>query len=199
MLMKKLTTITDLGLSHLFFGGKILFLLIVTVFLFSCKSVKTTTNDKSSYTSKDSVRIVIVERVDSLIVHDTLVVHDTTYTQQEKNTNIQFGPGGGTYNALTGEATNVTSLSLNETILQLQITNRMQASTIVDLTKENALLNNRLSTVDSKKDVQTSVKEAPNNWNVWLIIGSILGAAIMFALIFTLKKIPVTRWLVAWI
>ena len=198
--MKKLTTIIDLGTSCLNCGGKALLLLIVTVILFSCKSVKTTINDQSSYSSKDSIRTVFIERIDSFFVHDTLVVHDTTYIQQEKNTNIQFGVGGGTYNAITGEATNVTSLSLNETILQLQVTNRIQASTIVDLTKENTLLNNRLSTFHGQKDIQTSVKETTaNNWYVWLIIGAILGSVIMFALIFALKKIPVTSWLVSWI
>ncbi len=197
--MKKITITSEVGPGCLLFVGKAMFVLIVAILLFSCKSVKTTTNDESSYHSKDSIRTVVVESVDSFFVHDTLVVHDTLYTQQEKNTSIQFGAGGGTYNALTGEATNVTSLSLNETILQLQITNRMQASTIVDLTKENALLQNKVSSVEDKKDVQTSVKETPNNWHSWLIIGLILGAAIMFCLIFALKKIPATSWLVAWI
>ena len=196
--MKK-KIVTEVGPGCLLFVGKAMFVLIVAILLFSCKSVKTTTNDESSYKSKDSIRTVIIERVDSFIVRDTLVVHDTLYTQQEKNTSIQFGAGGGTYNALTGEATNVTSLSLNETILQLQITNRMQASTIVDLTKENALLQNKVSSVDNKKDVQTTVKETSNNWHLWLIIGFILGAALMFCLIFALKKIPATSWLVAWI
>ena len=178
---------------------KSILLLLVSVLLFSCKSVKTTTNDQSSYNSKDSIRTIIIERVDSFIVRDTLIIRDTTYLEQEKNTSIQFGAGGGTYNAITGEATNILSLNLNETLTQLQITNRIQASTIIDLTKENALLQNKVSSVDEKKDIQTSVKETPNNWYWWLIIGVILGAALMFCLIFALKKIPATSWLVAWI
>ena len=178
---------------------KSILLILVSILLFSCKSIKTTTNDQSSYNSKDSIRTVIIERVDSFIERDTLIIRDTTYLEQEKNTSIQFGAGGGTYNAITGEATNVTSLSLNETLLQLQITNKMQASTIVDLTKENASLKNKVSSVEDKKDVQTSVKETPNSWHTWLIVGLILGAILMFALIYTLKKLPLTQWLVAWI
>ena len=178
---------------------KSILLLLVFVLLFSCKSVKTTTNDQSSYNSKDSIRTVIVERVDSFIERDTLIIRDTTYLEQEKNTSIQFGVGGGTYNAITGEATNILSLNLNETLTQLQITNRIQASTIIDLTKENALLQNKVSSVDEKKDIQTSVKETPNSWQTWLIVGLILGAILMFALIYTLKKLPLTQWLVVWI
>lgn len=187
---------SEVGPGCLLFFGKAMFILIVALILFSCKSVKTKTNDQSSYRSKDSIRTVIIERVDSFFVHDTLVIHDTLYTQQEKNTNIQFGAGGGTYNAITGEATNVTSLSLNETILQLQIINKQQASTIVELIKDNAALNEKISKVDDKKDVHTSVKETPNdNWYWWLITGAVL----MFALIFTLNRIPATRWLLAWL
>ena len=85
---------------------KFILMLLVSILLFSCKSVKTTTNDQSSYNSKDSVRTVIIERVDSFIARDTLIIRDTTYLEQEKNTSIQFGSGGGTYNAITGEATN---------------------------------------------------------------------------------------------
>lgn len=178
---------------------KSILLLLVSVLLFSCKSVKSITNDQSSYNSKDSIRTVIIERVDSFIARDTLIIRDTTYLEQEKNTSIQFGAGGGTYNAITGEATNILSLNLNETLTQLQITNRIQASTIIDLTKENALLQNKVSSVDEKKDIQTSVKETPNSWQTWLIVGLILGAILMFALIYTLKKLPLTQWLVAWI
>ena len=112
---------------------------------------------------------------------------------------MQLGAGGGTYHAITGEATNIVSLNLNETLTQLQITNRIQASTIIELTKENALLQNKASSIDEKKDIQTSVKETPNSWQTWLIVGLILGAILMFALIYILKKLPLTQWLVAWI
>ena len=178
---------------------QIIILSLFAALLFSCKSVKTTTNDQSSYNSKDSIRTVIIERVDSFIARDTLIIRDTTYLEQEKNTSIQFGEGGGTYNAITGEATNIVSLNLNETLTQLQITNRIQASTIIDLAKENAILQNKVSSVDEKKDIQTSVKETSNSWQTWLIVGLILGAILMFALIYTLKKLPLTQWLVAWI
>ena len=167
---------------------KFILMLLVSVLLFSCKSIKTTTNDESSYKSKDSIRTVVVERVDSFIMHDTLIVRDTAYVEQEKNTSIQFGAGGGTYNAITGEATNILSLNLNETLTQLQITNRIQASTIIDLTKENAILQNKVSSIDEKKDIQTSVKETPNSWQTWLIVGLILGAILMFALIYILMR-----------
>ena len=197
--MKKITITSEVVPGCLLFFGKAMFVLIVAILLFSCKSVKTTTNDESSYKSKDSIRTVVVERVDSFIERDTLIIRDTTYLEQEKNTSIQFGVGGGTYNAITGEATNILSLNLNETLTQLQITNRIQASTIIDLTKENALLQNKVSSVDEKKDIQTSVKETPNSWQTWLIVGLILGAILMFALIYTLKKLPLTQWLVAWI
>lgn len=83
-----------------------------------------------------------VETSDSIgsavkVVHDTVIVHDTIYTssktitdaETEEETILNFADGGGTYNANTGEATNVKSATTKKSKREKELEERLEKMT----------------------------------------------------------------------
>ena len=93
------------GCRDLFIGYAIGLVItaLCCIFFSGCKTVQTS----EKVNVRDSVAI---HYKDSIIWHHRDSVHlieQHVTLQDSSQLNIQFGPGGGTYNAHTGEATNV--------------------------------------------------------------------------------------------
>ena len=88
-----------------------LFVTLCVLFLLSCKTVQV----KEQINVRDSV---VYQYRDSIIYHHRDSVNIITqHVQLDDSTHlfIQFGQGGGTYNAKTGEATNVAGVQQTDT------------------------------------------------------------------------------------
>lgn len=174
----------------------ILAAIAVSYIMTSCKTIETTSTDKSKIDRKDSVTKIVETKTDT--IYKTIVVEkkDSSTNEKQSSTEIVFGSGGGTWNATTGEATNVSSVKTNETEknLRLQVSNL--ESEITDLHKELQEKSDSITQLKQQNNVQTTHKEKPkSNWYWWLIIGFGLGVGVIIAL----KKIPATSWLMKWL
>lgn len=161
-----------------------------------CKTIETTHTDLSTTDRKDSVRTEIKHITDTIYQTIYVTQKDSTANEKESTTEITFGNGGGTWNATTGEATNVSSVKTNETEknLRLQVSNL--ESEITDLHKELQEKSDSITQLKQQNNVQTTHKEKPkSNWYWWLIIGFGLGVGVVIAL----KKTPATSWLMKWL
>ena len=101
------------GCRDLFIGYAIGLVLtaLCCIFFSGCKTVQTS----EKVNVRDSVAI---HYKDSIIWHHRDSVHlieQHVTLQDSSQLNIQFGPGGGTYNAHTGEATNVAAVQHTDT------------------------------------------------------------------------------------
>ena len=94
---------------------------LMCVMFFSCKSVQTET----VINYKDSTIVHTITDTTHITVTDTIHVEASKENESESETEIQFGEGGGTWNALTGEATNVINVkqSTREKELQQMVMN----------------------------------------------------------------------------
>lgn len=81
-------------------------LAIVGILLTGCKTV----HDTTAVTIRDSVIVHYVTDTVHEVIHDTAGIQVTQSVKTNEGTEIEFSDGGGTYNAKTGEATNVSSV-----------------------------------------------------------------------------------------
>ena len=174
----------------------ILAAIAISYIMTSCKTIETTLNDTSKTDKTDSLKKEIVVKTDT--IYQTIVVEkkDSSTNEKKSSTEIVFGNGGGTWNAQTGEATNVQSVKTSETEknLRLQVSNL--ESQLTDLHKELQMKNDSISKLNQQNNIVEKYKEKPkNNWYWWLVIGFGLGLGVVIAL----KKIPATSWLMAWL
>lgn len=102
--------------------GFSIFLLIFSLFfaicvlLGSCKTIKTETQ----IVYKDSTIVHTITDTAHITVTDTIHVEASKENESESETEIVFGDGGGTWNATTGEATNVASVKQSSKEKELQ-------------------------------------------------------------------------------
>lgn len=102
--------------------GFSVFLLIFSIFfaicilLGSCKTIKTETQ----IVYKDSTIVHTITDTAHITVTDTIHVEASKENESESETEIVFGDGGGTWNATTGEATNVASVKQSSKEKELQ-------------------------------------------------------------------------------
>ena len=86
-------------------------LIAVALAMFGCKTVNVKENvnvrDSVVYNYKDSIRWHYRDSV--------VTIYNRVTVQDSSGLVIQFGEGGGTYNAKTGEATNVTGVQQSDT------------------------------------------------------------------------------------
>ena len=110
--------------------GKVLLLwcliVLLAFFCTSCRSIKT----EVQYEYRDSVITHHVIDTTHVTVFDTTHVESSSQSYKDDELEIQFGSGGGTYNAQTGEATNVSSVHQKSKEKELQNTIITQAHTI---------------------------------------------------------------------
>ncbi|NCC99994.1 MAG: hypothetical protein EOL95_09895 [Bacteroidia bacterium] len=160
-----------------------------------CKTIKTTLTDNSTIERKDDIKTASID--DTITANSTEEIHKTDSTNSEKqsHTGIVFGSGGGTYNLITGMATNVSHVSISEKEKQMQRlieiykqTEQRNQSTIIHLQDSisNLLQQNKISTTKEEKEM---------NWWKFLLSGVAIGAA----LIIFLKKFPYTKPFLFWL
>ena len=177
----------------------IVFVVLFLILIFastSCVTKKVTDNSRIETQQKDSVRVEILR---DTIYFEKLVkeyVKDTSSTQSDENTTINFLPSGGSYNAKTGDATNVSSVNVSLQVKMLKSRVQMyEAQEKAWHSREQELLS-RINEQNSiqQNDVSTKTKTNVNGW--WWFLS---GAVLMFALIFFLKRFPYTSWLFKWL
>lgn len=129
----------------------------------SCKTpaaVSTTTDTQDSSRTDHRESLAMADSLHSGIktIHDTIIIHDTIYRNEkvvrdaetETETTIHFGEGGGTYNAKTGDATNVTGVGTKESKKEHELRERVE-----QLIHDNTTLKHE---VDSVVDANTTLK-----------------------------------------
>ncbi len=167
----------------------ILAAIAVSYIMTSCKTIETTSTDKSKIDRKDSVVRVVETKTDT--IYKTIVVEKKDSSTNEKSGQVEivFADGGGTWNATTGEATNVSSVKTSEAEKNFQIKIEYMEVKITELHKELKVKSDSIAQLKQQNNVQTTHKEKPRtNWYWWLVIGFGLGVGVVIAL----KKVPIT-------
>lgn len=177
--------------------GFILSLCVLLLIISSgCKSIETSLTDNSHINRKDSTTKETIVITDTIYQTIYVQVKDSSSNEKQSSTEIVFGNGGGTWNAATGEATNVSSVKTNESEKNL----RLQVSSLEEeLFELHNMLQSKTDSINELKqqnNIQHSHTEKPkSNWYWWLLVGFGLGVGVVIAL----KKIPATSWLMTWL
>lgn len=177
--------------------GLILTLSLILLFMSGgCKSIETTLSDNSHINRKDSTNKEIIVKTDTIYQTIYVQVKDSSSNEKQSSTEIVFGNGGGTWNATTGEATNVSSVKTNESEKNL----RLQLSSLEkELFELHNILQSKTDSIAQLKQQNnikhTHTEKPKSNWYWWLVVGFVLGVGVVIAL----KKIPATSWLMTWL
>lgn len=176
------------------------FIILLLIFIFgmflmfimqSCNVTRKVT-DNSKIEREDSVSTSTLHFDNNL----TLTLHDDRESGKwnENLLHITFGAGGGTYNAKTGEANNVSSVKESNKGYEKVIEHK--DSIINSLTTIIEAKNDSISRLKQQNDIETEnkVEDSAGKWIVIVIAIYIFG----FFTPFILKKIPQTSWLLFW-
>ena len=159
--------------------------LVFAVMFTSCKTPAAVTTD-NHVDKNDSARTELK------IVHDTIIIHDTIYRNEktikvaetESETTIHFGEGGGTYNAKTGDATNVTGVGTKESKREHELKELNEKLISENTTLHHAVdslsdvVNNYSS--DSHSDTQPVTM---NKWERFIYVSGIVAWCVIIILI----------------
>jgi predicted RND superfamily exporter protein len=161
-----------------------------------CKTSKTTINDKSEI--NETTNIVEDVRSDSTSTNQTK--EETTKTSEKETINekteLTFGEGGGTYNANTGEFTNVVGAKIDSEKDKQKEESKTKNEETNQTKSEFTSKTDSTTQVNNKLDVESEVEETYQMDWYWFMI---IGALLMLIAIVVLRKYPATRWLLAWI
>ena len=176
------------------------FIILLLVFIFgmflmfimqSCDVTRNVT-DNSRTEREDSVSTSMLRFDNDL----TLTLHDNRESGKwsENLLHITFGAGGGTYNAKTGEANNVSSVKESNKGYEKEIERKdsiINSLTAVIVTKDDSI-----SSLKQQNDIEaeTKVEDSAGKWIAIAISCFVFG----FFTPFILKKIPQTSWLLFW-
>ena len=171
-------------------------LMAFLILFFSCKTTKTTINDKSEI--KDSTNVKVELWQDSTLTQQSSEKTQETSEKEvtTEDTTITFGQGGGTYNTNTGEATNVSSIKTNKESerLKTELSTLKEKYEQAQSTLQSVL--DSIANIDRSMDIETEVEETYQaSWYWWLAIGALL----ILILIVVIRKIPAISWLLFWI
>lgn len=138
-----------------------------------CKSVQTQT--QISY--RDSIIYHTVIDTVFVTITDTVHVEASRENESESNTEIQFGEGGGTWNALTGEATNVANVkqSTKEKELQQMVLNYKHEADSASARCDSLVAANRDLQEQIEHQENTKEIKPRSGWDrfcTWWTIGS---------------------------
>lgn len=176
--------------------NKYILLNFVMIFALSCRTINTTLTDKSYINKKDSITKETILKTDTIYQTIYVQVKDSSANEKQSSTEIVFGNGGGTWNAATGEATNVKNVRTSETEKSLRLAVSNLESEVSNLHKELSEKSDSITELKQQNNVQTKHNEkARSSWYWWLIVGFCLGIGMVVAL----KKLPVTSWLMRWL
>lgn len=142
----------------------------------SCKSLQSETK----YNYRDSIITHTYYDTVHVTITDTLSVHQSTESSKESTTEILFGDGGGTYNAQTGEATNVQSVKQSSKEKELQDLVAIYRHVADSLAATNDSLQHALTEAHGEEHVQQNTADITprTGWDRfctwWVIISWIL-------------------------
>lgn len=171
-------------------------LVVLTILLCGCKSTKTSIVDKSEINENTNV----VEDVKSDSTSTSQTKEETTTTKEKETTKdkteLTFGEGGGTYNANTGEFTNVVGAKIDSEKEKLKAENKTLNEQYNQTKNEFEAYKDSVNQANKKLDIESKVEETYQMDWYWFMI---IGALLMLIAIVVLRKIPQTRLLLAWI
>lgn len=161
-----------------------------------CKTTKTTINDKSEI--NENTNVVEDVKRDSTSTNQTKEETTTTSEKETINekTELTFGEGGGTYNANTGEFTNVVGAKIDSEKEKLKAENKTLNEKYNQTKNEFEAYKDSVNQANNKLDIESEVEETYQMDWYWFMI---IGALLMLIAIVVLRKIPATRLLLAWI
>lgn len=142
----------------------ILLFLAAVLLLGSCKSMQSV--EKVNYI--DSVITHQVYDTTRITIADTIKVEASRESEKESETEIVFGAGGGTYNAQTGEATNVQSVKQSSKERELQQLVYNQQTTIDQQSATIDEQQNRITQLEQEveeKQNTADIKPKRNGWD----------------------------------
>lgn len=172
-------------------------LVVAVLMLFcGCKTTKTTINDKSEI--NENTNVVEDVKRDSTSTNQTKEEATTTKEKEttKDKTELTFGEGGGTYNANTGEFTNVVGAKIDSEKEKLKAENKTLNEKYNQTKNEFEAYKDSVNQANNKLDIESEVEETYQmDWYWWLAIGALL----MLIAIVVLRKIPATSWLLFWI
>jgi outer membrane murein-binding lipoprotein Lpp len=171
-------------------------LMAIVILFFSCKTTKTTIVDKSEI--NENTNVVEDVKRDSTSTNQT---KEETTTMNEKETTkdkteLTFGEGGGTYNANTGEFTNVVGAKIDSEKEKLKAENKTLNEQYNQTKNEFEAYKDSVNQANNKLDIESEVEETYQMDWYWFMI---IGALLMLIAIVVLRKYPATRWLLGWI
>ena len=192
-----MTTTNNNGLrDEVMFILSVAFIALLLVLFSGCKTIKTERTDLSSIDKRDSVRTEIKHVTDTVYKTVYVTQKDSTANEKESSTEIVFCNGGGTWNAQTGEATNVQSVKTSETERNLRLQLSTLESVLSNVRKELSEKADSISALKQQNNVSEKHEEKPRtNWYWWFVIGLSIG----IALVIVLKKLPVTSVFMKWL
>lgn len=146
---------------------------VICILLGSCKSIKTDVQ----YQYRDSVITHHVIDTTHVQGYDTTHIEQSQETYKDNELEIQFGEGGGTYNAQTGEATNVNNVKQKSQVKELQNTVTSQAITIDCMSATIDSLRQALNEVQGEEHHDENTKDITprSGWDkfcTWWTVGS---------------------------
>lgn len=190
-----LNKIKSFDFDGLFIPISITLLLIAIALLnISCNTTKSMTDNSKTSTS-DSVRNEYVDIRDTSSIEQTRVVRDSIFSESSGNTQVTFSEKGGTYNVKTGEASGVVNVSSSssERMLQKRLDvsnkNEMNLTTMLKASRDS------VKKFNETKDIKEYKKTTMAGWYIYLIVGFLVG----IALIIFLKKFPYTAPFFFWL
>lgn len=152
------------------FGIIAIIIAIVCACMFtSCKTpnavtTKTDTRDSlaNEWHNRDSLGVSIRAVHDTVYLHDTIYINEKTVkdAETESETTLHFGEGGGTYNAKTGDATNVTGVGVKESKREHELKERNEK-----LVSENTFLHHENDSLRSIVQSNDSTSSEVHNDN----------------------------------
>lgn len=171
----------------------ILLFLAAVLLLGSCKSMQNI--EKVNY--RDSVITHHVYDTTRITITDTIKVEASKESEKESETEIVFGEGGGTYNAQTGEATNVQSVKQSNKERELQQLVYNQQTTIDQQSATIDEQQNRITQLEQEveeKQNTSDIKPKRNGWDRfctwWFVVTAIL--LLVKIAVWAMEKIPAT-------
>ena len=172
-------------------GGVAIIALIVLVCISMCSCASTKTIEKVNY--RDSLITKTVYDTVRVTVTDTIHYEQHSSKETENGTEITFGQGGGTYNAKTGEATNVTGVKESSKIREQDDIIQKQKTQIDLYSARCDSLSSAVSNYASELETERTVPKRSGydrfcSWWFWI-------TAILFLIkiaAWVMEKIPMT-------
>lgn len=157
---------------------KYLFILLTILIFASCKTTKLELEDKSEVNKQtQGSNVEKVEKSQNDICEDVLSFEEGT-TTTIANHEVTFGEGGGTFNANTGEATNVANVKTTTSTNENKKTETQTTKTDKSITDYTAQFNDSTTNLHQKNDIEKVEKSEVKSGGVYWLLGGIIIAVV---------------------